>query len=182
MKTLNSQRLILRSFKETDLNDFYYYAKNPNIGPKAGWKPHDSIEETKTILMMFIRKQEVWAIYHKKHKKVIGSVGLHKKSIHNKLELGYVLSEDYWGQGLMVESCKLVIKYAFEENNISKIEVVHFKENAQSNRVIEKLGIRYEGIKKEGFKMYNKVIHECVKYSMSRSDYEKRKDDFNAKT
>jgi len=65
MPTLETERLILRRFRETDLDDFNEYAKNPNVGPNAGWKPHESKEESMEILKQFIDSKEVWAIVEK---------------------------------------------------------------------------------------------------------------------
>ncbi len=168
MITLESERLVLRDFYQNDLDDFFEYAKNPKVGPMAGWKPHETKEETYGILLSFKKKQEVWAIYHKEHKKVIGSIGLHKKSIKNHYELGYVLSEDYWGQGLVKEACGEVITYAFNTAKIDKIIVEHFLSNQQSKRVIEKLGFKFEKHIKDCFTMYNGVKHDCLRYVMER--------------
>ena len=68
MKTIETSRLILREFKQSDLNDFYAYAKSDKVGPMAGWKPHENIEESQKILNMFIEENEVWAIEDKDRK------------------------------------------------------------------------------------------------------------------
>lgn len=62
MKTLETERLILRNFKESDLDDFYEYAKVPGVGENAGWPHHEDIESTKKILKDFIEKDEVYAL------------------------------------------------------------------------------------------------------------------------
>ena len=63
MEILETDRLILRGWKECDLYDFYEYAKEPGVGPAAGWKPHENIEESQRILNDFIKKQQVWALF-----------------------------------------------------------------------------------------------------------------------
>ena len=96
------------------------------MGPAAGWKPHEKIEESQRILNDFIKKQQVWAIVLKENDKVIGSIGLHddeKRRLDNAKMMGYVLSKDYWGQGLMTEAAKRVVKYAFEDMKIDVLSI-----------------------------------------------------------
>ena len=59
MITIETDRLILRPFTYTDLDDLYEYAKNPNVGPNAGWKPHEDLDESMAILKNFIEGNEV---------------------------------------------------------------------------------------------------------------------------
>lgn len=170
MKVLETERLILRDFYQTDLDDFYEYAKHPEVGPMAGWKPHESKEETFGILTSFRKKQEVWAIYHKDDKKVIGSIGVHRKSLNGQFELGYVLSKDYWGQGLVKEGCDIIIDYMFNVVGINQLIVEHFISNIQSKRVIEKLGFTFDKLVKECFTRYDGVKMDCLRYVMERKE------------
>ena len=176
MKTIETSRLILREFKQSDLNDFYAYAKSDKVGPMAGWKPHENIEESQKILNMFIEENEVWAIEDKHSNKVIGSIGLHKDSRRNNpkaLMLGYVLSEEYWGKGLMVEACREVLNYGFNECDLSLISIYHFPFNTQSESVIHKLGFKHEGYIRQSTLRFDNVMLDSVCYSMT-------KDEFNA--
>lgn len=174
MITLETDRLILRAFKETDLDDFYEYAKNPNIGPNAGWTPHKNIEDSKQILDMIIAEDEVWALVDKASNKVIGSVGLHNDRLRSTEDikmLGYVLSESYWGQGLMAEAAMAVIAYAFENLEIQLISVHHYPYNLQSKRVIEKCGFGYEGTLRHATKLYDGRIYDLMCYSMTKDEW-----------
>lgn len=104
MKKLETQRLILREWRETDADDLYAYAKSDKVGPMCGWKPHKDILETKEILKQFSEQDETWAIELKETGRVIGSLGLHKTKkeklpLHYDFELGYALSEEYWAEG-----------------------------------------------------------------------------------
>ena len=65
MQTISSERLILRPFTERDVDDLYRYAADPNVGPRAGWKPHESREESLEIIQTFLRDDNVWAIEQK---------------------------------------------------------------------------------------------------------------------
>jgi putative acetyltransferase len=129
MITLETERCILRSFEITDLEDFFEYAKNPNVGPAAGWPSHDNLETSMKILQDFMENEEVWALIYKESNKLIGSVGLHKDQLRTATDvkmLGYVLSEDYWGQGIMPEVVDAVIQYVFQELTISLLTVHHY--------------------------------------------------------
>lgn len=175
LKQIETERLILRPFKESDLDDFFEYAKNPNVGPSAGWKPHETIEESQYILERFIDGEEVMAIVYKANGKVIGSVGLHKdekRSVDTAKMIGYVLSEDYWGRGLMTECVRAVLDEVFNKTELDIVSVMHFPFNDRSRRVIEKYGFKYEGTLRMSYKKYNGEILDEVCYSILRSEWE----------
>lgn len=147
--TLQTARLLLRPWKETDLSDFYAYASVDGVGQMAGWLPHQNAEESRRILDSFIAEKKTFALEYQG--KVIGSLGIEEYSERDYPELsdlsgreiGYVLSKDYWGQGLMPEAVNAVIPYLFETIRLDFILVGHFEWNRQSARVIEKCGFRY---------------------------------------
>lgn len=150
-KVLETQRLILREFKENDLTDFYEYASVDGVGEMAGWSHHENIETTKEILNSFIKDNKVFAIVYKENNKVIGLLGVEKYGMEDKLdefknlygrEIGYVLSKDYWGKGLMKEAVKYVINYLFDECNLDFIICGYYLFNNQSKRVQEKCGFK----------------------------------------
>ena len=175
MKTLETDRLIIRPWKLSDRDDFYEYAKNPNIGSNAGWEPHANKIESKEILEMFIDKDETWAIVYKENNKVIGSIGIHKdekrgSTIKSKM-LGYVLSQDYWGNGIMTEASKKVIQYVFEEKELDVLSVIHYTFNIRSKRVIEKCGFKYEGTIRNAKELYDGRIVDEACYSILKEEY-----------
>lgn len=164
----------MRTWNLGDLDDFYEYAKNPNVGPNAGWEPHTGKDVSRKILQSFIEKDEVWAIVYKENRKVIGSLGLHKDGKRNNINakmLGYMLSEDYWGLGLAIEAAMCAIKFAFEEMNIDLLSVFHYPLNDRSKRVIEKCGFRYEGTLRRANEIYNGQVLDSVCYSILKEDY-----------
>lgn len=179
MKTLETERLLLRDWKESDLDDLFEYASVPGVGEMAGWPHHENIAISEVILRSFIEEGEVFAIVLKAKNKVIGSLGLHSRTKDSNYvakfqrEIGYVLSKTYWGQGIMPEAVEEVIKYAFEDVHVDVLWCGHFITNAQSKRVIEKVGFRFhsDGIYEA------KALHKSFKdkiYIMTREDYEKR--------
>ncbi len=174
METLTTKRIILRDFAPTDAEDFFAYAKSPKVGPMAGWIPHENMEESKKWIRSFNEAQEVWAIEHRKTGKVIGSIGLHRETFRNypmAMTLGYVLSEDFWGQGLMVEGCQRILAYGFNTLQLNLIEVHHFAFNLQSKRVIEKLGFTYEGTLRQGNLLPDGSYTDLCCYSMTKEEY-----------
>lgn len=175
METLHTPRLVLRSFEPEDLEDFYAYAQDPEVGPRAGWKPHANRQETEKILGGFIRDGEVWALWHREDKKVIGSLGLHRdaaRSVEDVRMLGYVLARPYWGQGLMPEAAEAAMDYGFARLGLALISVAHFPFNAASRRVIEKCGFSYEGTRRHALRRYDgMVLDECC-YSMTREEWQ----------
>lgn len=147
---IETERLILRAWRETDLQDFYEYASVDGVGQRCGWLPHESIEKSKMILDLFIAEKKTFALELKENRKVIGSIGLEIRDvdldIEEKLigrEIGYVLNKDYWGRGLMPEAVTAVIDYCFKELDFDWLTCGHFTWNDQSRRVVEKCGFRY---------------------------------------
>lgn len=146
---LHTGRLILRPWRQEDLDDFYDYASVDGVGQMAGWKPHENKEESQMILNSFIEHKRTFALEY--HGKVIGSLGIEEYNeekfpeIADKKcrEIGYVLSKEYWGQGLMPEAVREVIRYLFECVNLDMILCGHFLWNHQSGRVQEKCGFRH---------------------------------------
>ena len=165
---LNTERLVLRPWREADLEDFYEYAKVDGVGQMAGWNPHRNVEESKTILSHFIEGKHVFALEYQG--KVIGSLGVEEYNEENYPELdslkgreiGYVLSKAYWGQGLMPEAVKAVINWLFNEQKLDFIIVGHFYRNAQSRRVIEKCGFQY--IKTTKFETRYDTVENSIEY------------------
>lgn len=174
METIQTKRLLLREWTFDDTEDMYRYASSSKVGPMAGWPPHENIEVSRKIIESFINGNEVWAIEEKESGKVIGSVGLHaskKGDVPYDRELGYVLAEDKWGQGLIPEAVHAVIRYAFDVMHIDCLVVSHFPFNTQSKRVIEKSGFRYlKKIEKSWERFDGEILDEEV-YLMTADDY-----------
>lgn len=150
-KIIETNRLILRPFKMKDLDDFFEYASVEGVGERAGWSHHKTKDETLTILKMFIEHDKTFAICLKENDKVIGSLGIEEYGMEDALseffhykgrEIGYVLSKNYWGQGLMPEVVKAIIDYLFNEKNLDFITCGYYIFNAQSKKVQKKCGFK----------------------------------------
>ena len=147
---LETPRLILRPWTQNDLNDLFEYASVDGVGQLAGWTPHRCLEESQFILDMFIGEDKTLALEHRETGKVIGSIGLEELAhLGPELyalrgrEIGYVLSKDFWGQGLMPEAVRAVMDYCFGTLHYDFLTCSYFIRNMQSRRVNEKLGFRF---------------------------------------
>lgn len=174
MNTIKTKRLILRPFMEEDIDDFNEYGKSLKVGPNAGWKPHESKEESMKILKEFIGKKEAWAIVKQKSMKVIGSVGLHpdkRRDNPNTRNLGYVLNEKFWGKGYATEASFAALDYAFNILKVDLVSITHLSFNIASKRVVEKLGFLQEGLLRRAFRSSDGTIYDIVCYSMTQEEY-----------
>ena len=119
MTTLETQRLILRGWRESDVDDLHDIMKNSSV-IMGGWEPHANINVTLDVLNEYIENDDGWAVALKDSKKVIGCVRVCPDHNRGKLyakSINYVLSEDYWGNGYMTEAIKQIIKYFISINN-----------------------------------------------------------------
>lgn len=171
---IDSYKILIRHFCLNDLFDVYEFCKDPDVGPRAGWKAHQNIEETKSVLINMINSKDSFAIVDKKTNKVIGSIGLYKD---NKREdpncrmIGYVLNRSYWGKGIMKEAVLSLINYVFKNTSIMILSIYHFPNNFQSKRVIEKCGFLYEGNIRRASRLYNGAIVDNISYSLTREEF-----------
>ncbi len=148
--TIETERLLLRPWQDADAEDLYKYASNPEVGPIAGWPPHQSVEESRNVIRDVFSGQECYAICLKSDKTPIGAVEL-KLNGHTDMtkrddecELGYWLGRPFWGQGIMPEAAAELLRRGFEDLNMSKIWCGYYDGNEKSKRVQEKLGFRYQ--------------------------------------
>ncbi len=147
--TLKTERLVLRPWKQSDLDDLFEYASVDGVGQMAGWKPHENREESRMILDMFIDGKKTFALEYQG--KVIGSLGIEKYDEERfpefagmkGREIGYVLAKELWGRGLMSEAVREVIRFLFEDVGLDLIFCGHFLRNVRSQRVQEKCGFRH---------------------------------------
>lgn len=150
MRVLESERLILRPWKQEDLFVLYQYAKDPNVGPMCGWTPHKNIEESEIILNKILMVPYTYAITLKTTNEVIGNISLTFKDASNfakkedEAEVGYWLGVPFWNKGYTSEAVKCIITYAFEELGCTKLYSGHFDGNEASYRVQKKCGFHYE--------------------------------------
>lgn len=152
---LYTERLILRPWQESDAEDLYEYAKNPEVGPTAGWPPHTSVDNSRDIIKNVLAVNETYAVCLKKDNKAIGSIGLMIGKASNidlpanEGEIGYWIGIPFWGQGFIPEPCRELIRHGFNDLGLEKLWCGYFDGNKKSKRVQEKCGFVYHHINKD---------------------------------
>ena len=145
--TLETERLILRPWCEDDAEDLYTYASDPEVGPPAGWPPHTSVENSREIIRTVLSAPDTFTVCLKENGKPIGSIGFHRNDLAeagDEYELGYWIGKPFWGQGLIPEASREMLRYAFEDLGMSRIWCGYYDGNEKSRRVQEKLGFVYQ--------------------------------------
>ncbi len=150
-----TERLILRPWKETDATELYEYAKNPKIGPIAGWPIHTSIENSREIIKKVLSAEETYAVCLKEDNRAIGSIALippmqsHTEVSADEIEIGYWIGVPYWGQGLIPEAVSRLQKHVFEDLGCSAMWCGYYDGNEKSKRCQEKCGFVYHHTEKD---------------------------------
>ena len=146
---MQTSRLILRPWQEDDAQELYKYASDPEVGPKAGWPPHTSVEDSRQIIRQVLSVPETYAVCLKESGEAVGSVGLKMGDATDmtdradECELGYWIGRPFWGQGLIPEASRELLRHAFEELNMQAVWCGYYDGNIKSRRVQDKLGFVY---------------------------------------
>lgn len=146
---LHTDRLILRSWEEKDAEDLYKYASHPEVGPIAGWPVHTSVENSREVIRDVLSAPDTYAMVLKETGHPVGSIGLmvgeasNLRVPANEGEIGYWIGVPYWGQGLVPEAVREIMRYGFEDKQLDKIWCGYFEGNTKSKRVQEKCGFHF---------------------------------------
>lgn len=147
---LQTERLLLRRWKESDAENLFRYASDPDVGPICGWPPHQNAEESLFAIQNVLSGPECYAICLKEDQKSIGCIELRLNGNtdltdrDDECELGYWLGKPFWGQGIMPEAAKEIIRHAFMDLGMEKIWCGYYEGNHKSKRCQEKCGFRYQ--------------------------------------
>lgn len=142
MQTIYTKRLIIRALTTKDLEAFYLFASNEEVGPMAGWDSHKNINETKLILNQLIEEKEMWAITI--NDLLIGTINISFDKKRKYYELGFSLNYDYWNKGYMTEAILGVLNYVFNKTSIDRLIARHFEYNYRSKKVLEKVQFNFK--------------------------------------
>lgn len=146
---LETKRLILRPWEESDAEDLYRYASSPEVGPIAGWPVHTSVENSRSIIRDILSAPETYAVVLKEAGHAVGSISLMLGKAGNigildtEGEIGYWIGAPFWGRGLVSEATREVMRHGFEDLNLVKLWCGYFDGNERSRRAQEKCGFRY---------------------------------------
>lgn len=156
-KKIETKRLILRPISLFDAKDMFEYASEPEVSKFLTWEPHKSIEDTLEVLNKMTNASDnhkIFAVVLKENKKMIGTIDaiiFGRSDEDRKIEVGYCIGKNYWNKGLTTEALNAMINFLFKEYNIHRIQAKHALKNPASGRVMEKCGMKKEGILREYF-------------------------------
>jgi ribosomal-protein-alanine N-acetyltransferase len=174
---LETERLKFRKLTMRDAGDIFEYASVPEVTLYVSWTPHRTLADTKSFLKHVLFQYEKgipasWGIVLKENDKLIGTGGyLWWSTEHSKAEVGYVISDKYWNKGYMTEALKKILQFGFETMNLERIEARCFIKNTASERVMQKCGMKLEGILRSSlyikgeftdFKLYSILKSEFI--------------------
>ena len=174
---IETEDLLIRPVFMRDANDIYQYTSDPEVARYVLWNPHRSISDTRSFIR-YLRSlyrrglPSSWAVEHRSSGRVIGTIGFMGYSpVHRAAEIGYSFSRLYWNHGYATQALSAVIHYAFTSNpSLNRLEAQHDIRNRASGRVMEKCGMKKEGILRE--RLYNKSeFIDVALYSILRSDH-----------
>lgn len=169
MFEIETDRLILRQFTLQDIDRLYQFYKNPEVMKYVGKGIITRAETEMKILTMISHWQKynfgMWAVVDKSDNKMIGRCGLCFLDNTQEIELGYILDQAHWHQGLATEASKASLRYGFEQLKLEKIVAIAIPENIASRRVMEKVGMKYE----KDANYYNTNV---VYYTISSTEYQ----------
>ncbi len=141
---LETKRLYLRNWTEEDAEALYHCAKNPKVGPMAGWPAHQNVKESLKIIQDLLLTPYTFALILKEKNEIIGNVSLNiEEENPSSAELGCWMDAPFWGQELGVEALREVIRFGFQELKLKELWASHFEENHQSRRLQEKCGLQF---------------------------------------
>ena len=152
LPNLATSRLIIRKMRLNDPDDIFEYASEKEVAKYLRWNKHATIQVTKQYIVDVLKEYSEgadgpWVIVFKPEKKVLGAIHLIKYNQGHKLtEVGYVLSHKYWNRGIMTEALQCVITLCFEKLKFNRVQGMCKEENIGSARVMEKSGMKFEGI------------------------------------
>ncbi|ABY93105.1 GCN5-related N-acetyltransferase [Thermoanaerobacter mathranii subsp. mathranii str. A3] len=174
---LETPRLILKKISLEDAEDMFEYARDPEVTKYVSWEYHKSIEDSVKFINLLLSKYansepSDWGLYLKENGKLIGTCGyvfIDEKNMTG--EIGYVLGKKYWNKGFMTEAVKKVIEFGFKKLNLNRIQARCKVENIPSERVMQKVGMKFEGILRETVFIKGR-FWDMKMYSILKREYE----------
>ncbi len=176
LPTLETDRLLLRKIELEDKEDIYAYTSNEEVSKYVTWDTHKSLADTSGFIEFVLAQYRVkkiapWGIEYKENGKLIGTIDFVMwQPNYHVAEIGYCLSQDYWGMGIVTEAANEVIKYGFTHMDLVRIQARCMAENIGSARVMEKIGMSFEGVMRKA--MYTKGFQRDIKmYSILDEEF-----------
>ena len=142
---IETERLVLRPWREDDVADLFRYSSDPDVGPPAGWAPHKDEADSLNVLRTILMKEGTWAVTVAPSDEPIGSIGIfpgRNEAQKGEYEIGYWIAKPFWGRGYAPEAVKALLSLYFSFG-AERIWCAHAEGNTKSRRVIEKCGFSY---------------------------------------
>lgn len=175
---IETERLILRPWREDDAESLYKYAQDPDIGPIAGWPPHTSVEDSLEIIRTVFAARETYAVVLKETGEPVGCCGImFANSQHTaemkrtEAEIGYWIGKPYWGQGLIPEAVNALLSRCFDELSLDAVWCGYYDGNHKSKMVCEKSGFNYHHTNTDVMTLLGDRRTEHL-YIMTKEDYD----------
>ena len=143
---METDRILLRHWRDDDAETLFKWASDPDVGPRAGWPPNKSVEESLEIIRTVFNNDSNWAIVLKATGEVIGAIGYGPScecelpARENEPLCGYWIAKPYWNQGICTEALKLMLDHIRKITDIKSLISGHFVDNPASGKVMEKCG------------------------------------------
>ena len=167
---LETNRLVLRKASKKDALDMLEYASDVETTKYLDWTGAKTIDEIiKGIIDFHWSNPGVWVIELKETQKCIGTIDIRLKPEHEKAEFGFVLNRNYWNNGYMTEVLSVILKLCFMELDLNRVESFHYVGNEGSGKVMQKCGMKFEGISEQGVKIKG-IFRDVVRYGITK-DY-----------
>lgn len=173
--TLITERLRLRPFHDTDVDDVFLYASDAETVKYLTFEAHQTKEQSFYAIRNYYNRPGVYAITLKDSNKCIGCIDVRLNPEHDKASFGYVLNRNYWNQGYMTEALKSVLKLCFAQLDLNRVESTHYVGNEGSGMVMKKCGMQQEGIGKQEVLIKGKFV-DVVHYAILREEWKKLAD------
>ena len=148
---IETDRLILRPWMDSDAEALFRYASDPDVGPRAGWPPHKDIEESKRVIRDIFTNDRTWAVTLRETGEAIGCMGYYIHGESNipigeeDAEIGYWIAKPFWNRGIATEALRAMIDYCFNVKGFLTLWSDFFIDNPASGRVMEKCGFKDTG-------------------------------------
>ena len=175
--SIETDRLVLRQITKDDAEDIFKYLSDETVMKYYGLEPFKSIDEAWEEIAWYQSTFDEnsgirWGITLKGHGKVIGSCGfLNKVPRHFRSDIGFELSQDFWGQGIANEALEAVIKYGFEQLNLQRIQALIEPPNNSSQKLVERNGFIKEGLLRN-YEFTCGEFNDLFMYSLIKQDFE----------
>lgn len=171
---IETDRLLLRALHRWDAEALFRYAKDPMVGPAAGWAPHRNLRDSRAAIRAMRATGRVLGVVKKETGELIGTIGLrrddHRPVIHCAA-LGYSFAPKEWGKGYATEACRAILGYAFGEMLLPFCSAVCLPENKASIALLTRLGFSYDGVLRHGYLSYDGTVRDILIFSLTREAF-----------